>query len=93
VGLPDCKPLGILTSILLQWRGKPGDRTERSLKNQRMDKLPSLHAPWASPHLPFVKRWLSLILVSNDSELHAEGVQNRIDSFEAWVCACTQDLV
>jgi len=30
---------------------------------------------------------------SDDSELHAESVQDGIDRFEAWVCACTQGFV
>jgi hypothetical protein len=45
---------------------------------------------------PSVKRWLSLALTlvfSNDGKLHAEGVQDGINRFEAWVCACTQGFV
>jgi hypothetical protein len=38
--------------------------------------------------------FLALTLAfGNDGELHAEGVQDGIDGFEAWVCACTQGFV
>ncbi len=33
------------------------------------------------------------LVFGNDSELHAQGVQDGIDRFEAWVCACTQGFV
>jgi hypothetical protein len=36
----------------------------------------------------------TLILVfRNHSELHAESMQDRINSFKAWVCACAQGFV
>ena len=37
---------------------------------------------------------LSLTAVfGDDSDLHAEGAQDRIDGFKAWVCAGTQGFV
>jgi hypothetical protein len=43
---------------------------------------------------PAGPRLLALTLAfRNDSELDAQGVQNGIDGFEPWVCACTQGFV
>src|SRR5580692_9879140 len=55
----------------------------------------SVNYPWDSvTKNALSKRWHILTLVlSNDSELHAQGVQDRIDGFEAWVRTCTQGLV
>jgi hypothetical protein len=38
------------------------------------------------------KRILTLAF-NNDCELHAQGVQDGVDGFKAWVCARTQGLV
>lgn len=35
----------------------------------------------------------STFAFGNDGKLHAQGLQNRIDRFEAWVCACAQGFV
>ncbi len=72
--------------------GKFGDRRSVPLNNYYLSAPSEAHR--ALPKLPFVKPWLRLILVfSNDSELHAEGVQDGVDGFEAWVCACAQGFV